>query len=321
MNIRLYVRGTYFFLEKEDSPENPSWDHKYKVLVGPLDKTGNKFLIDSPRIDRKEIDFSNIRKEDGSPYASVTEFTEFYEKETGFSVGSSDSDPIDPINYRAEKFSDIPTVATNPKLNELAYVRISEGTKWLPGSMGGTFRASGIYFYDGTNWVSDRTDISNSLEKVQVQTGTIDFIDTQYTNANRLSVSGGVSFRVPNNKGIVNNISAPSIATDWLDNTGLITPDNGNGDDYILLVSFTIDPSLNNRNMVLSLNAGGSTGVIWRITKRLARGAGNDTEVSFTIPYNSLSDIFTNGGDLTCVVDGFATFYNFSHKIVKLKKL
>lgn len=52
-------------------------------------------------------------------------------------------------------------------LGALAYVESSEGTKWLPGSIGGSFYAKGWYVYNGTNWVSDRVNISEEFEKLQ----------------------------------------------------------------------------------------------------------------------------------------------------------
>lgn len=49
---------------------------------------------------------------------------------------------------------------------ELAYVESPQGTQWLPATLGGTYYPSGIYLYNGTSWVSDRNEISLSLNDI-----------------------------------------------------------------------------------------------------------------------------------------------------------
>lgn len=46
----------------------------------------------------------------------------------------------------------------------LAYAETSEGTAWLPFSLGGTYRPKGWYIWNGSSWVSDRNKISEALE-------------------------------------------------------------------------------------------------------------------------------------------------------------
>ena len=50
-------------------------------------------------------------------------------------------------------------------VGDLAYVKDSEGTKWAPGSLFGTYYPAGVYVYDGVDWVSDRNAIVDQLEK------------------------------------------------------------------------------------------------------------------------------------------------------------
>jgi hypothetical protein len=49
-------------------------------------------------------------------------------------------------------------------IGELAYIINSEGTAWLPGTIGGSYYPAGIYVWDGANWVSDRNAISQQLQ-------------------------------------------------------------------------------------------------------------------------------------------------------------
>ena len=46
---------------------------------------------------------------------------------------------------------------------DLAYVSNSQGTSWLPGTVGGTYYPQGIYVYASGSWVSDRNAISYEL--------------------------------------------------------------------------------------------------------------------------------------------------------------
>lgn len=49
-------------------------------------------------------------------------------------------------------------------IGHLAYVKDSEGTKWLPGVVGGTYYPAGWYIWTGASWVSDRNDIAETLD-------------------------------------------------------------------------------------------------------------------------------------------------------------
>lgn len=49
-------------------------------------------------------------------------------------------------------------------IGDLAYVEESEGTNWLPFTLGGTYYPKGLYMWDGTDWVSDRNGLANQIE-------------------------------------------------------------------------------------------------------------------------------------------------------------
>jgi len=74
-----------------------------------------------------------------------------------------------PFSYTADNYTALIGLAPTANLNDLAYVRNAQGTQWLPGSLGGNYYPSGIYLYNGTNWVSDRNAIVNRLN-IQITT-------------------------------------------------------------------------------------------------------------------------------------------------------
>ena len=58
------------------------------------------------------------------------------------------------------------SLVTGMITGQLAYIENSEGSKWLPSTLGGSYYPSGIYLYNGSTWVSDRNDISLTLNDV-----------------------------------------------------------------------------------------------------------------------------------------------------------
>lgn len=69
------------------------------------------------------------------------------------------------------------SLVNGTSVGQLAYTNNSEGTRWLPGALLGTYYPSGWYRWDGANWISDRNAIAEQLQllidqKVQSVTGT-----------------------------------------------------------------------------------------------------------------------------------------------------
>ena len=78
---------------------------------------------------------------------------------TGGGGGSTPTTQI--IRYNVLNYSGLS--ALTPNAGEFAYVQNEQGTKWLPGTMGGTYYASGLYYYTGTTWINDLTSIAAQL--------------------------------------------------------------------------------------------------------------------------------------------------------------
>jgi hypothetical protein len=98
------------------------------------------------------------------------------------------------IAYKADNYTGILAAAPAPALNELAYARNSEGTSWLPWTIGGTYYPSGFYWFDGVNWVSDRAAIA---EQLQININDIDAIELSLAGKVD-SVQGGTDISLDN---------------------------------------------------------------------------------------------------------------------------
>jgi len=80
-----------------------------------------------------------------------------------FSGGTGGGGSAQPFLYTADNYTDLGTV-TGMGEGDLAYVANSEGTSWLPATVGGTYYPQGIYVYVSGTWTSDRNAISLQLE-------------------------------------------------------------------------------------------------------------------------------------------------------------
>lgn len=66
------------------------------------------------------------------------------------------------IKYVVNNYSDLLLeVAT---AGDFAYVENEQGTKWMPGSLGGTYYGSGLYYYTGSSWINNLPQIENQLQ-------------------------------------------------------------------------------------------------------------------------------------------------------------
>ena len=65
---------------------------------------------------------------------------------------------------RFENYTDLITQFPSSALFDLAYVENSQGTVWLPGTLGGSFFSKGTYIWNGTIWDSAVDEIAKQLE-------------------------------------------------------------------------------------------------------------------------------------------------------------
>lgn len=97
--------------------------------------------------------------------------------------------------YIVENYDDLVATATNPQVNEFAYIKNSQGTAWLPWNMGGTYYPSGTWFYTGTEWINDKSQIAlelynNNLDISQLQTDLTDHVN-DLANPHQTPTGGG----------------------------------------------------------------------------------------------------------------------------------
>lgn len=116
-------------------------------------------------------------------------------------------------------------------------------------------------------------------------------------------------------------LGAPAYAKDWIDSTGAFTPNNGNGDTYLVRLNFTVDPVQNNRTITIELDIGpsGSPIIVHTDERRLSVNSSIPKPVSFQFPFFALGTFFANGGRIMISVDGgnTATIYDYSMFLVK----
>jgi hypothetical protein len=66
------------------------------------------------------------------------------------------------IQYTVDNYTALLAVPT-PSVNEFAFVKNSQGTSWLPGTLGGTYYGKGLYIYSGADWVEANIEINTAL--------------------------------------------------------------------------------------------------------------------------------------------------------------
>lgn len=216
MAYRIYTSGNNFYILDETTDvlnEGLAKD----VLVRRGKTSSTAFSFDNvngiPRT--LAIEFADIKDVDGNPYADIATFINYYENNTGFSTALGGSG----AKYLADNYTDLLTKDTTYlSSGDLAYVKSSQGTKWLPGGLGGDYYAEGWYLWNGSAWISDRVDIANALQdlnddKLNNTTDTLtgDFTATGDITANngtfntiaailRLALSGDAGMQIESDK-------------------------------------------------------------------------------------------------------------------------
>lgn len=69
------------------------------------------------------------------------------------------------IKHNVLNYNELSNLATL-EVGDFAYVQESQGTKWLPGSLGGTYYNRGIYYYDGVSWKTTEIPYQANLQQV-----------------------------------------------------------------------------------------------------------------------------------------------------------
>lgn len=141
------------------------------------------------------------------------------------------------------------------------------------------------------------------------------YADTQYTEASPFVVSNGSTLSLPNN--------ADSSITGYLNgNPDLYDGSTINpwavGDTLTLSIRFKVKSSANNGGIALSLDIGGTQGVIVSDGRRLLRGSNIEQKITFDFTTFCLDTFLANGGTIsTESFSGNMSIYDINYLIVK----
>lgn len=139
--------------------------------------------------------------------------------------------------------------------------------------------------------------------------------DTQYNSVNPFEITGGVNTKLTNNSGFFLDITQPIGGLLWWDTTlQKFVPDNL-GDSYEFTIELSAKAKLNDQNLKLELNVGGSTGVYWVKTLKLIKGANEINKISETIDALITQDFLDNGGEIFIESDSDIDVYDIVFKI------
>lgn len=151
-----YKKDVYevFYLNKEVSSGSQEINtNKIKIGLRSIHYPSN--IIQNPVLFSDYVDGSD------QPYTSFNDLITDLADLIGFNLGGGVGSVIS-VTQQVATYNDL---VAGDNIGELAYVENSQGTAWLPYTLGGTYYPKGFYLWDGTNWVSDRNAIANQLEQ------------------------------------------------------------------------------------------------------------------------------------------------------------
>lgn len=159
--MKIYKKGNYIYIV--DNNGDIKQDHANEVKVTKSNVSNEKYTIYSDDLGLNEVEFSEIKKEDGNAYASVSAWELWYAENTGFNPASGGSGAGTVINT-VSNFSSLPDATSYP--NDFYWVSSSQGYRIL-----GTYKANGLYYSNGTSW--EFIDAPTTATQIEVDSGTL----------------------------------------------------------------------------------------------------------------------------------------------------
>ena len=139
--------------------------------------------------------------------------------------------------------------------------------------------------------------------------------DTQYNSVNTFEIQGGINTKLTNNSGVFLDVTQPVGGLLWWNtSTSKFIPDNI-GDSYEFTIEFSAKPRLNDQNLKIEVNIGGTTGVYFSKTIKLLKGAGEVNKISETVDALITDDFVLNGGEIFLESDTNIDIYDIVFKI------
>ena len=176
--MKIYKKGNYIYIV--DNTGDIKQDHANEVKVTKSNVSNEKYTIYSDDLGLNEVEFSEIKKEDGNAYASVSAWELWYAENTGFNPAPGGSGAGTTIEV-VSNFSSLPSASSNT--DTFYWCENSQGTAWLPGTLGGTYYPSGLYYSNGTSWSSVTSPYNATQNEVNTGTNNDKFV-TPYTFEN-----------------------------------------------------------------------------------------------------------------------------------------
>ena len=105
------------------------------------------------------IQVADFQDGNGTPLGTIDAIAAYVGDLLETTDGGGGGDSI--ITQQAANYSSLTPGTT---VGDLAYCEASQGIAWLPGSLGGTYYAAGLYIWSGADWVSDRNAIVEALD-------------------------------------------------------------------------------------------------------------------------------------------------------------
>lgn len=108
------------------------------------------------------FNYADVQNENGVYIGSVEQVEDYLTLVTNFKK-----------NENTDSAASFSLLEDGKIVGQLAYVTDSQGTAWLPSTLGGSYYPKGWYVWNGTEWVSDRNSTAAELDTIKNDISTL----------------------------------------------------------------------------------------------------------------------------------------------------
>ena len=153
MSVKIYKKNNYCVVDNGLRKEYFAGD---EMSIANYSGGGWVIWNSSSQTESFTFSYTAVQNEVGVSVGSESDVEEYLTLVTNFKK----SDDI----YSALDFS---SLEDGKVVGQLAYVINSQGTAWLPSTLGGSYYPKGWYVWNGTNWISDRNSTASELYTIK----------------------------------------------------------------------------------------------------------------------------------------------------------